>query len=769
MAVPYTFGAATSAIPLSQLDSNFNTAITIGNTAVQLGNTVTTLNNMTLANVTIASGNVTLTNVTVTTANVTTANITTAVILNDNVTNLTATSANITTANITTDNITTANITTANIGTDNITNGTVSGSLTLSGGTANGVTYLNGSKVVTSGSALTYSGTTLTAPTLNLTNALGTAYGGTGLTSFTANGVVYASSTSALATGSALTFDGTNLFVGGTTGAFGGTQKGFAAESGTVIAVLNGESANSVGSVGTVSNHDFSFKAYGSEQMRLTSTGLGIGTSSPTGKLHIASGAGLNSYFNSTASGIYLQIANNGTNLGYLGDGGSLVSGGSNTDFAIRSQAALKFSVNGNATAVTIDSSGNVGIGTTSPGSLLNLSKSASSAIGPEIRLQNGYGNISAGGQVTFYTDAATAYIKGQVIYSNSSSGNALVFGTASSNTTGTDRMTLDQSGNLGLGVTPSAWGQSGTLQAIQIKNTSLAGSGANAYWGSNWYGGGFDKYITTAAASLVVQTGGQHIWYNAPSGTAGNAITFTQAMTLDASGTLVIGATTGTSGSKLDVNGVIMASNGSAANPSITSRGESNAGLFFGDNGVASYLGFSAGGIEGGRFDPSGNLLVNTTSGYTGKMRVNNASADGIGVQLTGSGGGAYIAYVSNTNQNYAYWVYNGSATGSISTNGTTTSYNVTSDQRLKENIVDAPEFGSVIDSLKVRSFDWKTDGNHQRAGFIAQELVTVAPEAVHQPVDPEEMMAVDYSKLVPMLVKEIQDLRKRLAAAGI
>ena len=55
MPVPYTFGTSTSAIPLSQLDSNFSTAITIGNTAVQLGNTVTTLNNLTLANVTISS------------------------------------------------------------------------------------------------------------------------------------------------------------------------------------------------------------------------------------------------------------------------------------------------------------------------------------------------------------------------------------------------------------------------------------------------------------------------------------------------------------------------------------------------------------------------------------------------------------------------------------------------------------------------------------------------------------------------------------------
>jgi hypothetical protein len=56
MAVPYTFGSATTSIPLSQLDSNFATTITLGNTSIQLGNTVTTLNNMTLANVTISSG-----------------------------------------------------------------------------------------------------------------------------------------------------------------------------------------------------------------------------------------------------------------------------------------------------------------------------------------------------------------------------------------------------------------------------------------------------------------------------------------------------------------------------------------------------------------------------------------------------------------------------------------------------------------------------------------------------------------------------------------
>jgi len=57
MAVPYTFGSATSAIPLSQLDSNFATTITLGNTAIQLGNTVTTLSNITIGNCTVDGSN----------------------------------------------------------------------------------------------------------------------------------------------------------------------------------------------------------------------------------------------------------------------------------------------------------------------------------------------------------------------------------------------------------------------------------------------------------------------------------------------------------------------------------------------------------------------------------------------------------------------------------------------------------------------------------------------------------------------------------------
>jgi len=164
----------------------------------------------------------------------------------------------------------------------------------------------------------------------------------------------------------------------------------------------------------------------------------------------------------------------------------------------------------------------------------------------------------------------------------------------------------------------------------------------------------------------------------------------------------------------------------------------------------------------EYARIDSSGNLLVGTTSQFSsGKLCVqvaNGSTTNGISIQDNGSSGFGYIAFANGS----------GSTIGSIARVGTTSavSYNTSSDQRLKENIADADSASSLVDALQVRQYDWKSDGSHQRYGFIAQELVTVAPEAVHQPADPEEMMAVDYSKLVPMLVKEIQDLRKRLAA---
>ena len=110
-----------------------------------------------------------------------------------------------------------------------------------------------------------------------------------------------------------------------------------------------------------------------------------------------------------------------------------------------------------------------------------------------------------------------------------------------------TTAVTVDTSQNVGVGVTPSSWatvvpamqiGTGGAFVAAQ-GSASTVRIGANAYYNGGW------KYTTTAAASVYQQLDGSHIWTAAASGTAGNAITFTQAMTLDASGNWLLGQTT--------------------------------------------------------------------------------------------------------------------------------------------------------------------------------------------------------------------------------
>jgi hypothetical protein len=209
MTVPFAFANLSGNIALAKLDSNFNTPITIGNTSVLLGNTITTINNVTLANVTISSGtasNISLTSPLVVSSGGTgSANLTVNNVLIGNGTNAVTSVAPGTTGNVLT-----------SIGGAWVSNVALT---SVAAGLNTQVQY-NSANLLAGSANLTFNGTTLTANTLNLTNALGTTYGGTNLSSFTSGGVVYASSTSALATGSALTFDGTNLGLGVTPSAW---------------------------------------------------------------------------------------------------------------------------------------------------------------------------------------------------------------------------------------------------------------------------------------------------------------------------------------------------------------------------------------------------------------------------------------------------------------------------------------------------------------------------------------------------------------------
>ena len=144
---------------------------------------------------------------------------------------------------------------------------------------------------------------------------------------------------------------------------------------------------------------------------------------------------------------------------------------------------------------------------------------------------------------------------------------------------------------------------------------------------------------------------------------------------------------------------------------------------------------------------NPTAQLYVSTNAATTEPMGINDTGANGA------------------TAKHRLSLKYQTTEVGSIKSNNSATTFNTSSDQRLKENIADADDAGNKIDAIQVRQFDWKVDGSHQDYGMVAQELLEVAPEAVARGETQEEMMGVDYSKLVPMLIKEIQSLRARVA----
>lgn len=166
-----------------------------------------------------------------------------------------------------------------------------------------------------------------------------------------------------------------------------------------------------------------------------------------------------------------------------------------------------------------------------------------------------------------------------------------------------------------------------------------------------------------------------------------------------------------------------------------------------------------------------SRNTAVNTTSGgFTSdaKFAVQNTGTAGSFYTSSAAQNALYIR-VDEVDSNLVNFRYQSGNVGIISTNGTNTTYGTSSDVRLKENIADAGEAGAIIDALRVRSWDWKSNRAHEAFGFIAQEEYEVYPLAVikgdDDPGKIEAQWARDDAKLVPLLVKEIQSLRKRVS----
>jgi hypothetical protein len=404
-----------------------------------------------------------------------------------------------------------------------------------------------------------------------------------------------------------------------------------------------------------------------------------------------------------------------------------------------------------------LTSAGYLGIGTNSPNRLLTVQATGT---GNVANFQSNAGpNIAFTGTET----SGRTYLLGEGLVT---AGNFSIYDSTGS----AERLVVDSSGNLGLGVTPSAWGLG---HAFQISGSTgfLGFSGVNGNTVTNaYYDGSNYKYLANGYSELYAQSSGQHQWSVAPSGTTGNSVSFTQAMTLDNSGNLGIGTTSPrsvggyTSLGLNNTTGVIVDAfvGGTRSSTIATTATDMTLGSI-----TSIPLRFTTADTERARIDSSGNLLVNRTDApNNGKICSQGGSNPALNLNVTTSS--TYAAFVINNGTGSTNLVLFQSGTGpssvgSITYNGTLTVYGTTSDVRLKENIVDAPQ--GNIDQIKVRSFDWKESKTHQKYGLIAQELQEVAPYAVSHSDNEDDMLNVDFSLLVPMMIKEIQQLKAEVA----
>ena len=591
-------------------------------------------------------------------------------------------------------------------GSASVTTLTTSSTVTLNGGTANGVAYLNASKVLTTGSALTFDGTNL---------GVGTASPGTFVDVRGANGLAV-------------------RFIETSTGNTNRIQFGTGSGFGYIDATAGIGSTALAFQVGSV------------EQMRLTSTGLLIGRSSTSAtgiKLHMSAGA-----------------------LVQFGSGGT----------------------------------------TGSPAT------------------ENGY----------LYGDNGTSTYSSGIKFHNSFATNGaswLSFWTARSDGLSSQVATLDASGNLGLGVTPSAW--TGLGVAFETTGGALLGQGTNniSLYQNAYYSTGF-KYKTTNPASSYEQTAGAHRWFTAPSGTAGNAISFTQAMTLDASGNLGIGSTSPSAKLELaGVNNPQIALNGSGATGyrgisyqySGTQYGFAGLNVQTGEFLIRSgesgqsgyYLTFQTNGSERARITSGGNLLVGTTASqgkltvqtditainsgawYTagsngGVLNLGNeignparvravtpasrgaASELALAFDVVSSGGSTFEAARINSNGEFYIAGTTDQGAYNLQVNGTGVwgagAYVNGSDVRLKENVQTLTDGLSVVTKLRPVTFQYKAEYSKDTAvqpGFIAQELqqAMAGKDYVDGVVQSgPEYLNVAYQSLIPVLVKAIQELKAEL-----
>ena len=725
-----------------------------------------------------ASGNFTAGTVTVTQLDATTVNTTTLDLTNLEVTNIKAKDG---TASATiADSTGVMTITSSVLTTTDINGGTIDGT-TIGGSSAAAGTFTT--VAATTGNITTVNATTVDTTNIEVTNlkakdgtSAATIADSTGVVTFTStvSGSITGNAGTATALQTARTINGTSFdgTANITVTAAAGTLTGTTLASNVV--------SSSLTSVGTLSSLTVSGNVTVDTNTLFVDSSnnrVGIGTATPSYRADIANTGGSAAALRLTGndqSNVRLRLENSGTG-GVTWELTGGLTGANNSHFSLydATAATTRLSVDGSGNLAVdtntlyVDAANNrVGVGTASPSESVEVSAS-------NVMLKlNAATNSFA--QLGYYENGALKWnVYNDYVTDEYRIGNA----------SGTI-VQLSQSGNLGLGVTPKAW--SASFRAMEAGAQPMYGStGANnVLIGSNWYNDGTDKYGTTGAASRFIIKPGSYEWQTAPSGTAGNAISFTQVAEINASGeftvapgsTQTVKITTGAAvrcANTTNTSGYDVGLLGGASDATGFIYNRANAPVVFGTNNA-----------ERARITSGGYTKHSNDGTYfdaTGAYHEFRQTANNMGLRLTSTVAGftSMLVYgntstAAGTGFDMLNFEANGVGQFRVRGDGTIYAQNTTvqsiSDARLKENVVTSAQGLDVITALRPVRYDWKAGHGNDRKnqlGFIAQEVEPVFADAVDEwEMDGETYKTVGPAALIPVLVKAIQELDTRLKA---
>jgi len=509
----------------------------------------------------------------------------------------------------------------------------------------------------------------------------------------------------------------------------------------------------------------------GSETMRIDSSGnLSVGTTSnPDSRKFRVYGIS-----EIDGAGVSLQVyKSSGTKIGSAGQGNYVISGGPSTGFGIQAENDLVFGSNGTTERMRIDSSGRVGIGTSSPSNLLHASGTGST------RLQIDATDNNAAGAGLFMKVLNSGSMVGNATLRVDNVGNMSFFNGTSSDA---ERMRIDSSGNVGIT----------TAASLRFNGT-----------GDNTHAVGYDS---TVDGSFIRGQSGIRVLTGTGSGT--------ERMRIDSSGNLLVGNTTfnnlSTESGILASKSVVMARG--ALNDHQDACGVlqylNNATWLraYGDTAGSGYMVFKTSGGAGSsdtermRIASNGRTSIGTTSTNAG-LHVANADircsgaavandANSISMSQESSGGaitargpsgstrgtiqlsvnaddggnGRIGLKIDNDGSVDMAYMPSGSASSDVNINLSTNKlFYVSSSQRYKTNITDLSTSTADILSLRPVNYDRVSEELTGEVGLIAEEVYEIIPHLVNladvDGFDTPQPESVKYSQLSVYLLKAIQE----------